>query len=134
VFFVISAIFELSSLTTEIQLLGAVRGGAVAVLYHVVYVTLFLFMGVGLLTRRRWGYWLIFAGTAFYTLDKFLCLLDRETMEVYLMQQLQQYRDILEMIDKQAFLQMMVLTTVLFIGCWWGFALYIYLRRDYFRH
>ncbi len=133
VLFVASAIFELIFVTNEIPLFGAVRGGAVAVLYNLVYATLFLAMGVGLLTGRHWGYRLVFAGTLYYTLDRFLYLLGRKTMEVHLMQQLQRYRDIFELIEKDSILQMMVLTTVLFVGCWWGFALYIYLRRGYFR-
>jgi predicted MFS family arabinose efflux permease len=119
--------------TTEVPLFGAVRGGAVKVLYHLLYATLFLALGVGLWTGRRWGYRLVFAGTLYYTLDKFLYLLDRETIEVHLMQQLQPYGEIFELIEKDSILQMMVLTTVLFVGCWWGFALYIYLRRGYFR-
>jgi len=133
VLFVASAIFELISVTTEIPLFGAVRGGAVAVLYHLVYATLFLALGVGLLTGRRWGYRLVFAGTLYYTLDKFLYLLDRKTMEVHVMQQLQQYREVFELIEKDSILQMIVLTTVLFVVCWWGFTLYIYRRRGYFR-
>jgi hypothetical protein len=116
VLFVASAIFELISVTTEIPLFGAVRGGAV--LYHLVYATLFLAMGVGLLMGRRWGYRVVLAGTLYYTLDKSLYLLDRKTMEVHLMQQLQQYREIFELIEKDSILQMMVLTTVLFVGCW----------------
>ena len=28
---------------------------------------------------------------------------------------------------------MKVLTTVLFIACWWSFMLYLHLRRGYFR-
>jgi hypothetical protein len=132
-FFVVSAIFELMCVTTEIPLFGAIRGGAIAALYHVVYATLFLALGAGLLTRRRWGYRLVFAGTLYYTLDKFLYLLDRETMELQLMGQLERYREISELIDRDAILQMAVLATVLFTLCWWGFALYIYLRRGYFR-
>ena len=54
-------------------------------------------------------------------------------MDVHLMQQLQQYREIFELIEKDSILQIVVLSTVLFVGCWWGFALYIYLRRGYFR-
>ncbi len=133
VFFVVSAIFELTSMTTEIPLFGAVRGGAVAVLYHFVYATFFLAMGVGLLMGKRWGYRVVLAGTLYYTLDKFLYLLDRKTMEVHLMEQLQGYGEILELIDKDSILRMTVLTTVLFVVCWWGFALYIHLRRGYFR-
>ncbi len=133
VLFVASAIFELMSVNTEIPLFGAVRGGAVAVLYHLVYATVFLALGVGLLTGRRWGYRLVFAGTLYYTLDRFLYLLDRKTLEVHLMQQLQPYREYLELIDTDFILQVAVLTTGLGVVCWWGFALYIYRRRSYFR-
>ncbi len=133
VLFVASAIFELFFVTTEIPLFGELRGGAIAVLYHLVYVTLFLALGVGLWTGRRWGYRLVFAGTFFYTLDRSLYLVDRETMEAHLMQQLQQYGEILDLIEKSSFLEMMVLATVLSVGFWWSFALYIYVRRSYFR-
>ncbi len=133
VLFVASAIFELFFVTTEIPLFGELRGGAIAVLYHLVYVTLFLAVGVGLLTGRRWGYRLVFAGTLFYTLDRLLYLLDRKTMEDQVMKQLQPYPELLELIDTDSILQMAVLTTVLSVACWWGFALYIYVRRSYFR-
>ncbi len=142
VLFVASAIFELFFVTTEIPLFGELRGGAIAVLYHLVYVTLFLALGVGLLTGRRWGYRLVFAGTLYYPLDRLLSLLDGKTMEVHLEQLLQPlresfelmgYREVFELVEKDSILQMAALTTVLFVGCWWGFALYIYVRRSYFR-
>lgn len=133
VFFVVSAIFELASLTSESPLFGDIRGGTAAVLYHLAFALLFLAMGTGLLTGRRWGYRLIFAGTLCYTLDRFLYLLDRETMEAHLMQQLQGQGEILDLLDKDFILQIAVLATVLFVACWWGFAAYIYVRRSYFR-
>ena len=133
VLFMASAIFKLIFVTTEVPLLGAVRGGAVAVLYHLVYATLFVAPGAGLLTAKRWGYRRVFAGTLYYTLDSFRYLLERKTAALHLAQQLQQYREVLELFGKDFILQIMVLATVLSVGCWWGFALYIYLRRGYFR-
>ena len=133
VLFFVSAIFEVLSVTADVPLFGAVRGGAVAVLYHLVYTGLFLALGVGLLAGRRWGYRLVFAGTLYYTLDRSLYLLDRSTMEAHLMQQLEPYREIFELVDKDSILQLTASATLLFVGCWWGFALYIYRRRDYFR-
>ena len=62
-----------------------------------------------------------------------LYVLGRETMEAHLMQQLQQQRGIFDLIDKDFFLEMMVLATLLSVACWWGFALYVYVRRSYFR-
>lgn len=137
ILFVISALFEIVAITTEVSLLGAVRSGAIAGLYHLVYTALFLGMGVALVNRKTWGYRLVLGATLFYTLDKGLYLLDRETMEAYLMQsdlmqQLQAYRELLELIDKDSMLQMTTLTTTLFIACWWGFALYVHRHRSYF--
>ena len=131
--FVASAVFELFSLTSEIPLFGAVRGGVVAVMYHLGYVVLFLALGIGLWTLRRWGYQLVFAGTLYYTLDKVLYLLGRQAREAHLIEQLTKYGDVLDLVDKGFILQMMNLTTLLFLACWWGFALYIYTQREHFR-
>jgi hypothetical protein len=133
VFFIASALFELTSVTAGIPLFGAMRGGAVAVLYHLVYVALFVAMGVGLWTARRWGYRLVFAGTLFNTLDRFLFVLDPGAREASLMQQVDRYREIFELIEKDALLEMMVPMTLVLVGCWWSFAVYIYLRRGYFQ-
>jgi len=35
--------------------------------------------------------------------------------------------------DRQMLLQILMLVAVLFAACWWGFAVYTYFRRDYFR-
>lgn len=133
VLFVASAIFELTMVTTEVPLFGAVRGETIAILYHSIYVGLFLAVGAGLLARRRWGYWFLLGTTLLYTLDRLFYLLDRETMELYLVQQLQRYPEILEMIEKDSVVEMLSSATLLFIACWWGFALYVFLRRSYFR-
>ena len=133
VLFMISALIELFSVTGDVPLFGAVRVGAVAAMYHMVYVALFLALGVGLLTGRRWGYRLVLGATLFYTLERTLYLLDQETMALHLGHYLTGYGDSLQLIDQGSIVQMMVLATLLGIVCWWGFAFYIYLRRGYFR-
>ena len=50
--FVVSTVFELFSLTSDIPLFGAVRGRVVAVMYHLVYVVLYLVLGIG--RAARW--------------------------------------------------------------------------------
>lgn len=130
--FLFAAVLELFGLTSDVALFGAVRGGMIAILYHAFYVSLFIALGVGLITAKRWGYRMLFAGTIFYTLDRLLYVLDRKTMEEHLMRQLQDYREVLDWIDIDSMVRMTVLTTLLFICCWWGFALYIYTRRAYF--
>lgn len=134
VLFLASAAFELLCLTSEVPLFGAVRSGAVAVLYHISYTVLYLAIGVCLVTRHRWGVRLVLAGTLCFTLDQLLRLLDTKTMDLYLTARIEQYGEVLEMVDKDAIVQLMNLATMLFVACWWGFAAYIYLRRDYFRH
>ena len=37
------------------------------------------------------------------------------------------------MIDLEELHPMLMLTALLSVGCWWGFAGYIYFRRDYFQ-
>ena len=135
VLFLASAIFELISVTSEVPLFGAVRSGAVAVSYHVLYVAVFLAVGVGLLTAKRWGYGLVFGVTLLYTLDKLLVLLDSSTMEAYLEEVLGPHMETLESmgLDRDAMLQLITLETVVVVGCWWGFAGYIYFRRLYFQ-
>ena len=129
---VLSAVLELAWITSEVPLFGALRGGVVAATYHLFYAALFAAMGIGLWTARRWGYHLVFAATLCYTLDKGIYLLDRGAREAHLMRLLGDNEAILEYVDKGAILQMMTLTTATLIGCWLGFALYIYLRREYF--
>ena len=131
--FVVSAVFEVVFLTSEVPLFSAVRGGVVAVMYHLVYVVLFGALGIGLWAATRWGYQLVFAGTLCYTLDKVLYLMDHKAREAHLMQQLGKYEEILKLLDIGSVLQMMTLTAVLFVACWWGFAFYIYTHRDYFQ-
>ena len=105
----------------------------VAVTYHLLYVALFAAMGMGLLIGRYWGYKAVLAGTVLYTLDKVLLLLDRRTMEAYLTGQLKGNLEVLDFVDQDSLLQLMVAFSLLLVACWWGFALYVYLRRDYFR-
>ena len=124
---------ELFFLTAGVPLFGAVRVGPLAGTNRLLNASLFLTTGVGLLIGRYWGYLLVFGGTLFYTLDKVLYVLDRKTMEVHLMSQLKGYPEVIDLVDKDSLLDMTVAATLLFVACWWAFAVYIYLRRAYFR-
>ena len=132
VLFLLSALLEIFSVTSKVALLGALRGGAVAVIWHLVYFSLFLGLGVGLWRAKPWGYKLVFVGTLFYTLDKVSNLFYTDFMKAWLMQQLSRYEEIWQLIDIGAVLQIVTLIMLLFVACWWGFAVYTYLRRDYF--
>ena len=132
VLFGLSALLEILSITSKVALWGALRGGVVAVIWHLLYFSLFLGLGVGLWRAKPWGYKLVFVATLFYTLDKVSSLFYREFMKAWLMQQLSRYEDIWQLIDIGFVLQMVTLIMLVFVACWWGFAVYTYLRRDYF--
>jgi len=132
VLFLLSGALEVFSLTSEVPLFGALRGGPVAVAYHLAYLALFLGMGIGLWQARPWTLRLVVGGGLFYTLDKLAYLLDRKTMELDLMGQLRGHEEIWHFVDKGYILHVVTITMVLFIAGWWGFAFYTYARRDYF--
>ena len=130
--FLLSAAFEIWSITSSIPLFGAIRSGALAVTYHLLYIALFLTIGIGLLVPKQWGYKAAFIGAIISTLDKVLFLLDRKSMDMYLLQQFGSYKSIIQIIGMNTIFQVLILTTLMFIASWWGFVLYLYFRRDYF--
>lgn len=132
--FVLSAVFELFSISSETLLFGEIRSGAVAGIYHLVYAALFMALGVGLWSGKRWGYALVFFTTTIYTLDNLQFLLNRQAYETFLINQMGGYESALQSqgIDLVLIMQTIVLVNLIVILCWWGFALYTYWRRDYF--
>ena len=140
VFFLLSGAFALLSLTSDVPLFGAMRSGVIAIAYNLLFVALFLGMGYGLIQGRRWGYRTLLAGTGVYTLSKLLWLLDKPARDAEskaggVMQQLGELTDA-NMLDEATLSliqQVPILVAVVSLVCWWGFALYIYRRRDYFR-
>lgn len=134
--FFISAIFELLAVGTPVPLFGELRGGAVTLVYHLVYVALFVALGTGLWGARPWGYTLVFAATALYTLDKLQLLLSDTAMNAVIAQMYAEIEvsmpGIEKTIEMAPVLQAIKLLLVLFVAGWWGFALYTRWRRDYF--
>ncbi len=128
----VSALFEGLSLTSGIPLFGAIRGGAIAVVYHLLYFGLFLAMGIGLWAARPWGYRVMFIGTIIYSLDKVIYLLDRQARDAAMREMLAGYGGILDIVDPGSMQQMISLITVLMVVSWWGFLLYLYFRQSYF--
>lgn len=135
VLFVLSAFFELLSITAEVPLFGEIRGGIGAGIYHLVYIVLFAALGIGLWSAKRWSYTLVFATTALYTLDKLQLLLSQQVIEAIIKAQMSGFESELQAqgITEAVILQAIVLMSVVVILCWWGFALYTYWRRDYFK-
>lgn len=135
VLLMVSAALELLSITSEVPLLGEIHGGISAGIYHGVYAMLFLGMGIGLWSARKWGYTLVFVTTALYTLDKLQLVLGRQALETFIKAQMSGYESQLQSqgINEQLIMQAIVLMAIVVVLCWWGFALYTWWRRDYFR-
>ncbi|MHB8741606.1 MAG: hypothetical protein ACYC9L_00635 [Sulfuricaulis sp.] len=135
VIFVLSAVLEVFSISSETLLFGEIRGGAVAGIYHIMYVALFTALGYGLWSRERWGYSLSFVTTVICTLDDAQLLLSRQALETFFANQLGGYESILQSlgIDLALIMQAIVLVNVVIILSWWSFAYFVYRRRDYFK-
>ena len=132
--FLASAVFEILDLAAPVPLLGAIRGGVAAMGYHLIFTAIFFVMGIGLWTGRAWGYGAVMAGTGLYSIDKAQMLLARPAFAEYIMQQFttSTTREILSLVPKEQLLQLLTLMYLVLVLCWWGFALYIHLRRSYF--
>ena len=72
---------------------------------------------------------------ALYTLDKQLFVMNQQVMEDFIKQQMSGYEAVLQLqgVNSALFMQAIVLTNIIVVLCWWGFALYTYWRRDYFK-
>jgi len=132
VFFIASAVFEGLSILSPVPLFGDVRGGVVAVVYHLLFIGLFLGMGVGLWDAKSWGFRSMFYGTIFYTLERILYLLDGSARAMEAATTLGRYQSLLGQDGQSVVSQAMNLTTILTILGWWGFLVYLYFKRDYF--
>lgn len=151
ILFIISAIFEVMSVTSAVALFGGVRGGNIAIFYHILFFLVFMAIGIALLRAQPWCFKAVVTGTVFYSLDKIQFLLDRRTLDDQILaiaNQITKQLDQLSqagligknlmaqvlaiMAEKELIMQVMNLTVGLFIASWLGFTLYIYLRRDYF--
>ena len=132
VLFVLSALLELFSINSRVPLFGDIRGGMIAATYHLIYAVLFFPLGFGLYKARSWAYTLVFVATALYTLDRLVYVLDRKALEIYLVTLLNKYGVTIGIPETGFILKVILLATVLTVACWWGFAGYTYLRREYF--
>ena len=132
VLFALSALFELFSITSSVPLFGNIQGGMIAATYHLIYVVLFFLLGFGLYKARSWAYKLVFVVTGLYTLDRLAYVLDRKALESYLVALLGKYGVTIGIAETGFILKVILFATALIVACWWGFAGYTYLRREYF--
>jgi hypothetical protein len=122
-FFILSAVLEVASVTAEVPLFGAMRGGLPAILYHLVYVLVFTVVGAGLWQFRAWCPMAVLAGTLFLSVDRLVFLLGDRTLR---------YEQLLGMVEAEMLDSVVLTATATTIVCWWGFAVYVFMRRDSF--
>jgi len=127
----LSGAFGLFSLTSGVPLLGAVRHGAVAVVYNGVLSAAFLAMGFALVQRRPWALRAVAFASAAYTLDKLLFLLD-DGARAAALNESGALANLLDPETLRTLDQMSVLMAGVFLVGWWAFVGWLYLRRDYF--
>jgi hypothetical protein len=130
--FIMSAVFEVFSLTAAVPLFGDLRSGFVAVAYHTLFVAVFSAMGIGLWRATAWGYNAVLVGTAIYALDRVLYLVDDAARSAEMAEQTRAYAQFLEGVDLQSIDRMASSVTLIVVLCWIGFAVYVHLRRAYF--
>ncbi len=131
-FFLASAVIEGLSFTSAVPIFGELRGGPAAVLYHILFAGLFFGMGVGLWKAKSWGLRIMSAGTIFYTLDKILYLMDTKARQAGAERMLGDYGALFGTEGQNLVAEMIIAVTLLILACWWGFLLYLYVKRDYF--
>jgi hypothetical protein len=129
----VSAVLEIVDYDSATALFGAVRHGVVAAGYHACFAGLYLLCGIGLWSGQAWGYWSVMATTAVYTIDKIQLVLFPQVLYDHILQQLTVTRDIVEAVPKESFVLIFTIAYMLMALCWWGFAIYIYVRRRYFK-
>lgn len=133
VFFALSVLIELAGITMPAPLFGELRSGTAALIYHLIYALLFLVLAVGLWTASRWGYYAVFVGGGFYTLDKLQFLLSGEATQDFVLAQFRGQEPLLQAVGSDMVMLSLTLVTLAFVLGWWGFAAYAYLRRSYFK-
>ncbi len=143
-FLLASAAFEMVSIASPVPLAGAMRSGATAILYHVVTIAVFAAMGAGLLAMRRWGLWTFLAGTALYTVDRLAFVLSDATLRVYVQAETAGLGDLgglpgIEGLGDLGDLGGLAMqttrwTTLAVLACWWGLAVYVWIKRGLFAH
>ncbi len=127
-----SAVGELFGLHDSTVLFGALVGGGGALVYHLVYTVLFAWLTIGLWTGSRSGYYVLIGTTVFYTVDRLQLLFVGNALKITLRQELAGSAGLLPTADMGYILQVLTISIIVLILCWWGFVMYAYFRRGYF--
>lgn len=134
----LSGAWMLATCTATVPLLGEARSGAVAMLYNGAFGALFLAMGYALAWRKPWALAATAAATACYTIDKLLFIFDAAARHAYYAHS-EQLTSLSMLLGSegdgilQALDRVMVQMSWGFLAGWWGLAVYVYIKRSYFK-
>ncbi len=103
-----------------------------AVVDHLLYAALFVAIFTGFWRAKAWAPNVVYGTTALVTLDKLLYVLDARARAADFAYQTRAVPGVLDLLDAQLIDRVVIATSMTVAACWWGFALYIYLRRSYF--
>lgn len=129
--FILSAVTELFAIQDAVAIFGDVRGGATAVIYHLIGAFFFLLGGLGLLEGSQRGLKAFYAFTVFYSLQQLIFIADTSAIEVYLRSA--NLSAISTVVGIGSMAEILRSSSLVALLCAWGFALYIHIHRDYFR-
>lgn len=140
VFFFLSALWEGFCFGDPIARFGGMRDGAWAWGYHSIFLVLFVLLGWAYVARRWWGPRMTAIGASIVTADQLLFLADSGAQDGYIERSLSKAQDLMGMLgdesleraiaqETQSWLSISIVTLIL---CWWGLALYVWFRRNYF--
>lgn len=127
-FFFLSALAEMASIASPVQLFGADRSGIIAILYHFLYVGIYGGMGLALWSAKSWGFQMILYGSLVYSVDRLLYLMYGPTTTSLL----SEYGEMMGAGGEDLVAQATTLTVVATLAAWWGFVGYVYFKQDYF--
>ena len=132
IFFAVSFAFELANITHETVIFGMTLSGGTAGLGHLFYALLYGFIGFGLWFGTCWGAFAVYIGTAVYSMDKLTYILNRNGIEQTMVNDLSYYNMALQPGEIETLVSLTILTVLIMVVSWWGFAIYTYVQRSYF--
>ena len=132
IFFAVSFVFEIANIAHETVILGMTLSGAAAVLGHLAYALLYGWIGFGLWFGTVWGAFAVYIGTAVYSMDKLTYIINRSSIESTMVKDLSYYRLDLQPAEIETLVSLTILTVLIMVVSWWGFAIYTYSQRAYF--
>lgn len=139
----VSAVFELTAVSTSMPFFGIILTTPTVMLYHLTYMILFTALAFGLWYAKRWGYYVLWLTLILYVTDHLQAVINSELLREYIVLQLQDYDRILKLLQMDFALlkQSGMLDFVVFMlqvmgytiaACWLGFGVYVYQQRRYF--